>query len=64
MASIDKGYTIERARSGLGAATALSVGNTGGASHWENRIQFWKEQLAFAKKAGRHDPPEPRQESA
>jgi len=52
----DKHYTVERARSGLSAATALAAGNTGGKSHWEARIHFWSEQLAYAEKANRHDP--------
>jgi hypothetical protein len=56
MATVDKGYTVERARSGLGAATALATGNVGGARYWEDRIRFWREQLAFAEKANRHAP--------
>jgi hypothetical protein len=57
MAIIDKGYTVERAKSGLGASTALAAGDNG-RSYWSERVRFWEAQLAFAEKAGRHEPQE------
>ena len=46
----DQGHTVERCKSGLGAATALSAG--GGVfsnRHYEERIRFWEAQLRFAE---------------
>ena len=44
----DLGYSVERCRSGLGAATALAAGMAG-ANYWETRIRFWEAQLAHAQ---------------
>jgi hypothetical protein len=47
----DRGYTVERCKSGLGAAQALAAGQGRDDSPEE---RYWKAQLAFAEARERH----------
>lgn len=51
---MDQGYTSERAKSGLNAASALVVGAPPGErKQWVRREEYWREQLEYARRAGR-----------
>jgi hypothetical protein len=49
----DDGHTVERARSGLGAATALVVSaKPGERRRWVAQERYWRDQLRLAEKRG------------
>lgn len=46
---VDKGFTVEKCKSAIGAASALTT-FPGQGRYWESVVQWWEEQLKFAEK--------------